>query len=176
MSSSSDVELKHVTRRGPEPRYLSGSQNPAQDVQGRGGSSNGGSENGLPTNEYDIIKETAQRGGSSRTTQREQTENPLYGDHGTLPVAHPTLTAERKERDSALSYSPLIPSETSSRNEITCGGGGALDCALFVVLSFALFVAVGALVLVLLLFTGTYRTPGSASTSCKCTRVAKRLH
>ena len=164
---SAGVELKNVTRKGPEyePRYLRGSQHPTTDVQGRGGSSNNsGSECRPATNEYEFIKET----GQIRISQQQQTENPLYGDHGTLPVAHPTLTAEKKERNSALSSTRLVQSESpplsSGSNGITCGG----DCVLFVVLSLALIVAVGALVLVLLLFTGTYIPPGSA-TAPPCT-------
>lgn len=143
---SAGVELKNVTRKEPESRYLKAEGPPNTAAP--------------PGNEYDIIKETARL----RTTQRQQTENPLYGDRSTLPVVHPALTADRKKHESALSSARLIESESPTlyvKGKGTCGE--TRNCLVFVVLLFTLLVAVAALVLLILLLL----TDPSAQT-CSC--------
>ena len=150
---STGVELINVARKRPEPRYLGTTVQPPHEVaQSRfQGDAHGGG------NEYDFIKE-------AERSQRQLTENPIYGDHGSLPLKHPTLTADMKARDSAVSSTRLVESESPSSSAegkgITCLGAG--DCLVFVVLLFSLLAAIGALVLVLLLFVGAYDPNGQA--------------
>ena len=110
-----------------------------------------------PTNEYDVIKDKA---AGLRSTRRQQSENPLYGDHTTLPVAHPTLTVHEtaidKARNSSASATSLgaVRSERSDSPRAIKGERSARNCLLGVVLAFTLLVATGALVLAVLLFVG----------------------
>lgn len=160
MSASTGVELRNVTHKGERfsfgssvdvgpvtPIYQEAIPPQALPIAGLTYASPGPAS---PSNEYDIIKD---KSAGLRSTKRQQSENPLYGDHGTIPVAHPTLTVHdaKNKHDSKVSTTSITPSKSESpparKNErSTC------NCLLYALQLFTLLVAVAALVLAILLF------------------------
>ena len=119
-----------------------------------------------PLNVYDVIKD---KGAASRATKRQQSENPLYGDRGTLPVVHPSLrpqeTKPSNHDTSVASSSDLLRSKSESppvgkdRRSVCC------TCTLLAMLLFTLLVAITALTLAILLFVGVKPIASSSSSS-----------
>eukprot|EP00731_Ephydatia_muelleri_P038814 Em0923g1a len=107
-------------------------------------------------NEYEDV-EPAETGLHIETRSRHQTENPLYEDHGDLPVVHPTLKGMRSETksDATPILSTLVESFLDLKEERMACGGVSI-CFLFVALLFTLLISVGALILVALLCMGVY--------------------
>ena len=110
-------------------------------------------------NEYEDV-EPAETGLHIETRSRHQTENPLYEDHGDLPVVHPTLKGMRSETksDATPILSTLVESFLDLKEERMACGGVSI-CFLFVALLFTLLISVGALILVALLCIGVYDPP-----------------
>lgn len=182
---STNVELRNVKRTDSEPQSFDSTVAPIyQEAMAPRALTSFHSTNTSPgpaaANEYDIIKDKA---AASRSAKRQQTENPLYGDHGTLPVAHPTLTHEGKQgNDNGSVPSPSserLRSKSVSPSVDRGGRSSCCTCLLSLMVVFTLFVAVAALVLAILLFvgvksiatysTGSVATQGLSGSSCPTT-------